>query len=268
VGSHRNTLMTMDVCHARNLLKEYIASLTVGLQHTVAEHISADDPIVKNLSASTLFVGGAVLLLAPVLFGNRWLRIMVSFVGALCGAIGAETLIASPLGRTTLAAIPAPSEALCGVDFVLVIGCTVLSALTAARSVDVGYFAVGATSAAYAAWVLSGLLHLQSETYSLLLIAALAIVGGIAFVQVADALIDAVLGGLGATLVAQGTLNFAIANHEAIGTIPGASNHYFLYVLCLSAGLLLMRRALTRPHVQLHGGREPLIHDRDPLISK
>lgn len=258
----------MDACALNATVSSYLSSLALDVETNLANREALVSDFLSNTAAqtTTFLIGGAFLFSASVLFGRYWSRHALVAVGAVLGACAANEL---QQRYALLSMLPVAGDGACLASLGALLGSGALAAMAVLEFLSLGYFALGAAGAYVLAQVGLGALSLSSHPYAGLGTAALAVCGGLYFVNVADALIDTALGALGSFLLAQGGLAVAVAHQDDLGLVLPAAlkEHELACVVGLAAALFLARQGLIRRRSQgrkvyLAGGDTPLLVGR------
>jgi len=225
----------MDACAVNATLVQYLSALS-NLQSFNDKELTAQ----ALLAPASLCILGTALLLAPILFGEHWLSQMLALCGLIVGAGGTTFFMTSfPILLNVLS----NSEHRCLAS----VGLTLVGGLVAAsfvrQSLKLGYFALGALGAGFTSWFVLSTADVVDHELAALGTAATALLCGLYFVTIADALVDTALGMLGAGLLAQGAVSLAVENEGTLG-IALAPQYSALAVLAAATVLFLFRQRM------------------------
>lgn len=264
------------VCEGRDLLFAYLKFLSAFAMEVDLSALQ-ESFMTRSFSAGTLMAVGSAFVLGPVVLGNDWIMRVLWICAALVGAVGTSIMLVGwGQGYASLVANTAglDPEGRCIFAILNVVVGALVAASLATKVVRVAIFSVGAAAAGYAANILVPAylkpyvakefpeVELQ-EWHTYALIGVLALLGGYAFITLAFAVVDLVLGAIGAYLVADGALQLALAAEllppDVEATLQMRS-YLRYYVLGLAGTIFLVRsRLVERPSGGGRSGYSELI---------
>lgn len=273
-------------CSAADTYNIFVKDLT---SHDIAALTA--DTIVGNVAAVTMLISGGAIFMAPAIFGRGWVSYALVIIAFLVGAIISGMLLQEQGAdlfeqAADLVSLPA-GEARCGTIFGLQVLSAVLLALFVNKVEPLTHFCLGAAGFGFASYIGVGLLvpallksgvlppvatlYLSSvgETEYYVVAGVFALIGGLLFFKFADALIDGLIGFIGAVLISQGTLNLLLDEVLDAATVSQLSigEFYMAYML----GLIVLLEVLRFLLVGAREGDWSAKVDRSPgqsLISR
>lgn len=263
------------VCEGRAVLFTYLKFLSAYVVEVDIEGFQ-EAFVTRSFSAGTLMAVGAAFVLGPVFLGKDWIMRVLWLSAALCGAVGTSLMLegwgagyASFVVKT--ASLDEDGE--CIFAIINIILGALVAASFATKVVGLAIFGVGAIAAGYASniavptYVVPFVKEQYPEMvlqdwYTYAAVGILALIGGYVFTALAFAVVDVVLGLIGAYLVADGTLELIIANELVPPDVEESiqlEDNLRYYVLALAALIFFVRSRLVEKPRGGRGGYSELI---------
>ena len=224
---------------------------------------------------------GAAFVLGPVFLGKDWIMRVLWLSAALCGAVGTSLMLegwgagyASFVVKT--ASLDEDGE--CIFAIINIILGALVAASFATKVVGLAIFGVGAIAAGYASniavptYVVPFVKEQYPEMvlqdwYTYAAVGILALIGGYVFTALAFAVVDVVLGLIGAYLIADGTLELIVANELVPPDVEESiqlEDNLRYYVLALAALIFFVRsRLVEKPRGGRVGTQSSSVGDKD-----
>ena len=87
------SLLPSDFCEASSRLNSYVGQLTTGLGGGTELVALGEHAIAGNVAAASLLAVGGSIVLAPLAFGDHWLRPILTLIALLLGLIISAALL-------------------------------------------------------------------------------------------------------------------------------------------------------------------------------
>ena len=87
------SLLPSDFCDASSRLNSYVGELTTGLGGGAELVALGEHAVAGNVAAASLLAVGGSIVLAPLVFGDHWLRPILSLIALLLGLISSSALL-------------------------------------------------------------------------------------------------------------------------------------------------------------------------------
>ena len=258
------TTMPTSLCELRAVVFAYLKLMSAYLVEADLAELKSQ-LLTRSFSAGTLMVVGAAFVLGPVLLGKDWIMRTLYLSAALVGAVFTSISLsgwAQGYAGLVVSMAKLDEEGACAFALINVVLGALVTASAATKVVGlaifgVGAFAVGSFSySAIPAYVVPfvsqqfpDVVLQQWHTYAA--VALLALAGGYVFTGLAFAVVDFLLGAIGAYLVSDGTIELALANNlvppDLLASMQLEANLKY-YVLALAGLIFFVRvKLVERP---------------------